>query len=82
MADQWEKGGGEIKIIEIILSCVSKNFKENRASRLSGRKNDHFCSARFLVSPFIGRHESVDSPVASLQPSLITWIDCCNLGNP
>jgi hypothetical protein len=38
MADQWGKEGGEIKILEIILFCLSKNFKENRAPRLPGRK--------------------------------------------
>jgi len=43
-----KKGAGKQKIIEIIPFCLTKNFKENRALRLSGRKkNDHFCSARF-----------------------------------
>ena len=52
MADQWEKGAGKQKIIEIIPFCLTKNFKENRALRLSGRKKMITSALRdFLVHP-------------------------------
>lgn len=34
--------GGEIKIIEMILLCFSKNFRENRVQVCLAAKNDHF----------------------------------------
>lgn len=37
MADQWKRDG-EIKIIEMILLCFSKNFRENRVPSLSSRQ--------------------------------------------
>lgn len=41
MADQWKRDG-EIKIIEMILLCFSKNFRENRVQVCLAAKNDHF----------------------------------------